>query len=85
MSNYQAFICDNCSFGNKKDNCSKCGNWASGTNRYPAILCSNCGFSKKDNCVICGNWLSSSRTPAFLCGNCGFSGSGKKCIKCGRY
>ena len=54
MSKVAAFVCNSCSFGSKKDNCSKCGNWAP-NNKHPAFLCGSCGFgSKKDNCVKCG-------------------------------
>ena len=54
MSKVTAFLCNDCTFGSKKDNCCKCGKWAP-SNRVAAYLCSNCGFgNKKDNCVKCG-------------------------------
>lgn len=51
-------LCSNCSFGSKKDNCTKCDKWMGG-NKTPAVICSNCSFgSKKDNCSKCKNgWV----------------------------
>ena len=51
MPKYQAFCCNNCSFGNKKDNCSKCGKWTQ-NNRIPAFLCNNCGFGNKKDTIF---------------------------------
>ena len=56
MTKYPAYICNTCTFGSKKDNCSKCGKWSPNT-KIPAYLCSDCGFwNKVNNCVKCGKW-----------------------------
>ena len=34
-SGYQAYLCNECSFGSKKDNCIVCNKWF-GTNKYDA-------------------------------------------------
>jgi hypothetical protein len=53
---FKAQLCNNCGFGNKKDNCWKCGKWVA-NNGVPAVLCNDCGFgNKKDNCAKCNKW-----------------------------
>ncbi len=80
-----AKLCNNCGFGNKADNCVKCGNWV-GSTSFPAKLCNNCGFGNKaDNCAKCGNWVGSTSYPAKLCNNCGFGSKGNNCVKCGNW
>ena len=55
-THYEARLCNRCGFGNKKDNCVRCGKWV-GSFRQLAYLCGSCGFgNKKDNCAICGKW-----------------------------
>ena len=56
VTSFRAQLCNNCGFGNKKDNCVKCGKWVA-NNGIPAQLCNDCGFgNKKDNCAKCGKW-----------------------------
>ena len=84
-SHHPAKLCGDCSFGSKKDNCSKCGKWMAST-RIPARLCGDCGFgSKGDNCVVCGKWVGSSKATAYLCGDCGFGSKKENCVKCGKW
>ncbi len=85
MTNYPANLCNNCGFGNKKDNCCKCNNWM-GNNKIPARLCADCGFgNKKDNCCKCNNWMGGTQIPANLCSNCGFGNKKDNCCKCGKW
>ncbi|MDO4576321.1 MAG: hypothetical protein Q4D98_14030 [Planctomycetia bacterium] len=82
---YRAMLCSNCGFGNRKENCVKCGKWV-GNNACPARLCSNCGFgSKKNDCVLCGKWIGNSGVPAVLCGNCSFGNKKESCVRCGKW
>ena len=84
-TSYPAMLCINCGFGNKKDNCVKCGRWIA-NNGVPARLCVNCGFgNKKDNCVKCGKWIGTSGVPAMLCNNCAFGNKKNDCVLCGRW
>lgn len=82
---YPANMCNNCGFGNKKDNCCKCGNWM-GSTKIPARICNDCGFgNKKDNCCRCGNWMGSTKIPANICNNCGFGNKKDNCCRCGKW
>lgn len=82
---YEALLCNNCGFGNKKNNCVRCGKWV-GSTRHPARLCSNHGFgNKKNNCVRCGRWVGSSHQLAYLCGSCGFGNKKSNCAVCGKW
>src|SRR5262245_39036558 len=84
-SHYPAKLCGNCSFGSKKDDCSKCGKWM-GSTKIPARLCGDCGFgSKGDNCVRCNKWVGSTRAMAYVCNNCGFGSKKDNCVKCGKW
>ena len=68
MSREQAYICENCGFGSKADNCVKCGKWR-GSSSFPALVCDNCVYaSKKDECVKCGKYMGSgvTRVRAYL-------------------
>ncbi len=81
----RAQLCNNCGFGNKKDNCCKCGKWVA-NNGVPARLCNDCGFgNKKDNCVKCGKWVANNGVPAQLCNDCGFGNKKENCAKCGKW
>jgi len=81
----RAQLCNNCGFGNKKDNCCKCGKWVA-CNGVPARLCNDCGFgNKKDNCVKCGKWVANNGVPAQLCNDCGFGNKKENCAKCGKW
>ncbi|MEK6646708.1 MAG: hypothetical protein AABY84_08550 [Candidatus Firestonebacteria bacterium] len=75
-----ALLCNSCGFGNKAEECVKCGQpFASIT----AKLCDNCGFGNKANeCVKCSQPFAS--TLAKLCNTCGF-GKENYCVKCGQY
>ena len=56
MSHYPAHICIDCGFGNKKDDCCKCGKWMP-HQKIPANICNDCGFGNKaDDCCKCGKW-----------------------------
>ena len=56
MTKYSAYLCSDCGFGSRADDCCKCGKWM-GSTKIPAYLCSDCGFgSRADNCCKCGNW-----------------------------
>ncbi len=80
-----AFLCNNCGFGNKKNDCVKCGKWIGGGGS-PAHLCNSCGFgSKKNDCVKCGKWTGSARIPAQLCNSCSFGNKKNNCVKCGKW
>ncbi len=47
-----AVLCNSCGFGNKADDCVKCGK---NNAKIMAQLCNSCGFgSKDDKCVKCG-------------------------------
>lgn len=82
---YEAKLCNDCGFGSKKDNCTKCGKWMAST-RIPARLCSDHGFgSKKDNCAKCGKWVGSHRQLAYICNDCGFGSKKDNCVKCGKW
>lgn len=82
---YSAYLCNNCGFGNRKDNCCKCGKWC-GSTKIPARLCNDCGFgNRKDNCCVCGKWCGSTKIPAYLCNNCGFGNRKDNCCKCGKW
>ncbi len=82
---YPASLCGDCSFGSKKDNCTKCGKWM-GSTKIPARLCGDHGFgSKKDNCARCGKWVGSSKARAFVCGDCGFGSKKDNCVICGKW
>ena len=84
-THYSAYLCSNCGFGNRKDNCCKCGKWC-GSTKIPARLCSDCGFgNRKDNCCVCGKWCGSTKIPAYLCNNCGFGNRKDNCCKCGKW
>ena len=84
LSQIQARLCSNCGFGNKRDNCVRCGKWV-GSSGIPAQICKNCGFgSKKDYCAKCGKWMGSTSYPAQLCGTCGFGNKRYECVQCGR-
>ena len=49
----EAKLCSSCGFGNKADECVKCGQ------PFVAVqakLCGSCGFGNKaDECIKCGN------------------------------
>lgn len=80
MGKEPACLCNNCSFGNKKDNCVKCSKFLGGS-KNAAYLCGNCSVgSKKDNCAKCDKWMGGSKTVAMKCNNCGPG----KCVKCGK-
>lgn len=82
---YPARLCNDCGFGAKKDNCTKCGKWVGSTD-IKARLCSNCGFgSKQNNCVKCGKWVGSADIRAKLCNDCGFGSKKEYCVKCGKW
>ena len=82
---HSAYLCNDCGFGNKKDNCCKCGKWR-GSTSIPARLCNDCGFgNKKDNCCKCGKWCGSVKIPAYLCNDCGFGNKKDNCCKCGKW
>ena len=82
---YPARLCGDCGFGNKKDNCARCGKWMAST-RIPARLCGEHGFgSKKDNCAVCGKWVGSNNQRAFICGDCGFGNKKENCVICGKW
>lgn len=56
MTHYQAYLCDNCSWSSKKENCVKCDKWI-GSSGVLARLCDDFGWSsKKEYCVKCGKW-----------------------------
>jgi ribosomal protein L37E len=81
----RAQLCNTCGFGNKKDNCVKCGKWV-GNSGVPARLCGDCGFgNKKDNCAKCGKWVASNGVPAQYCNSCGFGNKKDNCVKCGKW
>ncbi|HXB42222.1 MAG TPA: hypothetical protein VNZ49_16905 [Bacteroidia bacterium] len=81
----KAQLCGDCGFGNKKDNCAKCGKWVASSG-VQAMLCSDCGFgNKKDNCVKCGKWVASSGVKAQLCSDCGFGNKKDNCVKCNKW
>ncbi len=85
LTYYPAVLCNDCGFGNKKDNCCKCGKWMAGR-KIPARLCSDCGFgNKKDNCCKCGKWTGSTKIPAYICNDCGFGNKKDYCCKCGKW
>ncbi|MBL9006595.1 MAG: hypothetical protein JNJ46_20225 [Myxococcales bacterium] len=82
---YAALLCNRCGFGNKKNNCARCGKWI-GSSRIAARLCSTHGFgNKKNNCAVCGKWVGSSRQIAFLCNGCGFGNKKNNCVICGKW
>ena len=84
-AHFPAYLCNDCGFGNRKENCAKCGRWI-GVTRVPARLCNDCGFgSRGSNCVKCGKWIGNSRTPAMLCNDCGFGNRKENCVKCGKW
>ena len=84
-THYPAKLCGDCSFGSKKDNCTRCGKWM-GSTRIPARLCGDHGFgSKGDNCARCGKWVGSSKALAFVCGDCGFGSKKDNCVICGKW
>ena len=79
-----AYLCHDCGFASKKDNCCKCGKWC-GSIKHPARLCNNCG-SGQVRCVKCGKpVLGSNKVPAVLCNNCGFANKKDYCVKCGKW
>src|SRR5437016_5828350 len=79
-THYPAKLCGDCSFGSKKDNCSRCGKWM-GSTKIPARLCGDCGFgSKGDNCARCGKWVGSTKAEAYVCGDCGFGSKKDNCV-----
>ena len=81
-SGVQAMLCNDCGFGNKKDNCVACGKWV-GSTKIDAKLCSDCGFgNKKDNCAKCNKWIGSTKIEAKLCNDCGFGNKKDNCAKC---
>lgn len=81
----RAMLCNSCAFGNKKDNCAKCGKWMA-SSRTPAYLCSSCGFgNKKNDCVKCGKWIGSGGHPASICSSCAFGNGKTNCVKCGKW
>lgn len=81
----RAMLCNDCGFGNRKENCVKCGKWM-GSTKIPAYLCSSCGFgNRKDECVKCGRWIGSGGVPACICGSCGFGNRKDDCVKCGKW
>lgn len=54
--------------------------------RYPAMLCSTCGFgNRKNNCAQCGKWTGGSAIPAILCSSCGFGTKKNNCVGCGKW
>ena len=74
-----AFVCSDCSFGSKADNCCVCGKWM-GSCKTSAHLCGDCSFGcRKDNCCRCGKWMGSSKAPAHLCGDCSFGSRKEEC------
>ncbi len=80
----RAMYCNSCGFGNKKNDCVKCGKWV-GSSSFPAYLCNSCGFgNKKNDCVKCGKWIGGSGIPAVICGSCGFGNQRNQCVKCGK-
>jgi hypothetical protein len=82
---FKAQLCNDCGFGNKKENCVKCGKWVA-NNGVPARLCSDCGFgSKENNCVKCGKWVANNGVPAKLCNDCGFGNKKENCCKCSKW
>ncbi|MBL7912378.1 MAG: hypothetical protein JNJ41_15055 [Bacteroidia bacterium] len=81
-SGVPAMLCNDCGFGNKKDNCVACDKWV-GSTKIAAQLCSDCGFgSKKDNCAKCNKWMGSTKIEAKLCNDCGFGSKKDNCAKC---
>lgn len=81
----KAQLCQDCGFGNKKDNCAKCNKWM-GNTKITAQLCSDCGSgNKKDNCCKCGKWVASNGVPANLCNDCGFGNKKDNCVKCNKW
>ena len=85
VTQFKAQLCNDCGFGNKKENCVKCGKWVA-SNGVPAVLCNDCGFgNKKDNCVKCGKWVANNGVPAQLCNDCGFGNKKDNCCKCGKW
>jgi hypothetical protein len=85
-THYQGMLCNSCGFGNKKDNCAKCGKWMGGGRRYPARLCSDHGFGNKaSNCVVCGKWIGSNRQIAQIGDCCGFGNKKDNCVICGKW
>lgn len=79
-----AMLCDDCSFGNKKEHCTKCDKWM-GVNQTPAVVCSDCSFgTKKDYCAKCQKWMGNNSTPAYLCSDCSFGSKRDDCVICDR-
>ena len=82
---YAALLCNRCGFGNKKNNCVRCGKWVANRG-VPARLCNTHGFgNKKNNCVRCGKWVGNFHQLAYLCGGCGFGNKKNNCAICGKW
>jgi hypothetical protein len=82
---FTARLCNDCSFGAKKDECARCGKWR-GSTSIPARLCSDHGFGAKgDNCARCGKWVGQSKAQAYVCNDCGFGSKKENCVKCGKW
>ncbi len=82
---FPAKLCNSCGFGNKKDNCARCGKWM-GTTQIPAILCGDHGFGNKgDNCCVCGKWVGSATIRAHIGNCCGFGNKKDNCVICGKW
>lgn len=80
-----AYLCNSCGFGNKKNDCVKCGKWI-GSGGSPAYLCNSCSFgNRKNDCVKCGKWIGSAHIPAQLCNRCSFGNKKNNCAKCGKW
>lgn len=78
-----AFLCTNCTLGNKKNDCVCCGKQFGYGDRKQAFLCNDCGSaSKQPECVKCGRWFGNeNKEPAFLCHDCRCSIKKNFCCK----
>ena len=84
LNQTEAFLCNICGFGNKKNNCCVCDQWVPHQEfRFRANLCNQCGFGNgKDNCCKCNRWMGGQpKEAAYLCNNCGFGNKKDNCCK----